>query len=420
MKKIKGTYDLISDEIKKWQIVEEKIKKILNLYNFQEIRTPIIEYEEIFNRSSQYSEMVSKEMFSFEDKNGRKIALRPEGTVSVIRSYVENKKENELQKLYYYGPFFRYERPQQGRYRQFYQLGIEIIGIKNFLSEIELFLFIKKLIDTFDLNNKILIKINNLGDENSRKKFLNIFNSYIEKNKKELCYLCLKRQNKNILRILDCKECSKKKFLEKAPVILDYLTSSNKSNFQKILNVLKKFKFNFIIDDKLVRGLDYYTDLVFEIEILSDNSDKNLSLGGGGNYNNIMEIFNSPKTCNIGFALGMERLIFLLDKNNYFNKFELNKLEVFLFVLDSKFLLKSFFLLEKIRKFNIKAEMNYENYNFSKQLKKILLHKPKYIIFIGEKEVEKCILTIKNIFNKKIYTLTVEESINFLIKELKK
>lgn len=348
MQKIKGTYDLLFDEIKKWQLVEKKIINILNLYNFKEIRTPLIEYEEIFNRSSRYSEMVSKEMFKFEDKKGRKIALRPEGTVSVVRSYIENKSKNKLNKLYYYGPFFRYERPQQGRYRQFYQLGIEVIGIKHFLSEIEILLFLKEIIDIFNLNNKTVIKINNLGDKNSRQHFFKIFSSYIQKNQRELCLLCLKRQKKNILRIFDCKECSKKNFLKEAPVILDYLSKDVKKKFQQIINILKKLKFNFVVDPKLVRGLDYYTDLVFEIEIISNNaSDPVVSLGGGGNYNDLMEIFNSDRTCNMGFALGMERLIWLLEKNNYFKNIEFNELEIFLFVLESELLLKSFFYYKK-------------------------------------------------------------------------
>ncbi|WCA22243.1 histidine--tRNA ligase [Candidatus Phytoplasma oryzae] len=419
MQKIKGTYDLMFDEIKKWQFVENKIKNILNLYNFQEIRTPIIEYEEIFNRSAQYSEMVSKEIFKFKDKKGRKIALRPEGTASVVRSYIENNIQ-KLQKLYYYGPFFRYERPQKGRYRQFYQLGLEIIGVQNYLSEIELFLLIQEIIDNFNLNNKTVIKINNLGNKNSRKNFLKIFKSFIKKNQKELCFLCIERKKKNILRILDCKECSKKNFLKKAPIILDYLTLDVRKKFEQILNLLKKFNLNFVIEPKLVRGLDYYTDLVFEIEIFSNKENKIVTLGGGGNYNDLMEVFKKPNTCNIGFALGMERLISLLDENNYFSNLKLNTLEVFLFVLDSKLLLKSFFLLQKIRKSNILAEINYKFNNFSEQFKKILIKKPKYVIFIGNKEIENEYLTIKNILNKETYNFSTEEGINFLIKELKK
>lgn len=175
MNKIKGTHDLIFPELDKWIIIENKIKKYLAKYNFQEIRTPIIEYLEVFQRSAQYSEMVLKEIFQFIDKKNRKIALRPEGTASIVRSYVENKlyHDNELKKFYYYGPFFRYERPQKGRYRQFHQIGFEVIGIQNFLSEIEIFILINDLLDELNLKAKIII--NSLGDLESRNRFLKIF-----------------------------------------------------------------------------------------------------------------------------------------------------------------------------------------------------------------------------------------------------
>ncbi|KXT29188.1 histidine--tRNA ligase [Candidatus Phytoplasma oryzae] len=420
MRKIKGTHDLIFNEIKKWQIVEKKLKNIVNIYNFQEIRTPIIEYEEIFNISSPNSEMVSKEIFHFLDKKGRKIVLRPEGTASVVRSYIENKlkQKNELYKFYYYGPFFRYERPQKGRYRQFTQFGIEIIGVTNFLSEIEIIFFIQEIINFFNLNDQALIKINNLGDKISRQNFLKVFSDYIQKNQEKLCFLCSERQKKNILRIFDCKKCSKKKFLEEAPIILDYLSNNAKINFEKIITILKQFKINFIIDPKLVRGLDYYTDLVFEVDVLLKNSKKTLSLGGGGNYNEIMENFSYKNMRNIGFAFGMERLILLLEENNFFKNLTLNSLDVFLFVLDEKLFFQTFILLKEIREKKISAEMNYEINNFSKKLKKILLKNPKYIIFIGQKEMDNQTLTIKNTLTKETYVLNFCEGINFLKKEL--
>jgi histidyl-tRNA synthetase len=420
MKKIKGTHDLIFKEITKWQIVENKLKNILNIYNFQEIRTPIIEYEEVFIRSAQYSEMVQKETFKFQDKKGRKIVLRPEGTAPIVRSYIENKlQKNDLYKFFYNGPFFRYERPQKGRYRQFHQFGIEIIGCKNLLSEIEILLLIQEIINIFNLTSSSKIKINYLGNKNSRENFLKVFNIYINNKKKELCSLCLKRSKKNILRILDCKKCSNENFLKNNPSILDYLDKDSKIKFNKIIQILEKTQVNFEIDNKLVRGLDYYTDLVFELEIISEKNKKTLSLGGGGNYNELFEIFKGEKINCIGFAFGIERLISVLEENNFFSKLEKeNNLDVFLFVLESELILKAFFLLNKIRKKNIKIEMNYKIDNFQKKFQKIFKKKPKYIIFLGKKEISQNILTIKKVGTKKEYTFDEETGINFLIKEL--
>jgi histidyl-tRNA synthetase len=415
MKKIKGTHDLTFDEVKKWTIVENKIKKYLNKCNFNEIRTPILEYSEVFQRSAQYSDMVLKEMFEFIDKKGRKIALRPEGTSSIVRSYVENKLYhfNELNKFYYYGPFFRYERPQKGRYRQFHQIGVEIIGIKNFLSEVELFFLINDLLDILNLKEAKII-INSLGDLESRKRFLNDFVPYIEKNKDQLCDLCLKRIKQNVIRIFDCKECSSKIFLQEAPVIFDYLTDEAKVKFKIILDILKEAQINFETDFRLVRGLDYYTDIVFEISFFSDVHQQNYILGGGGNYNELVKEFSGHRINSIGFAIGMERLMTVLEENLFFQNYQTERLDVYLFSLDEEIILDTLFLSRTIKKNNIKAEMNYQVFNFKKQLHKILDLKPKFIIFIGKKEIENNKFNIKNVFNHKTEIIDKKEIINFL------
>ncbi|AYJ01563.1 histidine--tRNA ligase [Candidatus Phytoplasma ziziphi] len=415
MKKIKGTHDLTFDEVKKWTIVENKIKKYLNKYNFNEIRTPILEYSEVFKRSAQYSDMVLKEMFQFIDKKGRKIALRPEGTASIVRSYVENKLYhlNELNKFYYYGPFFRYERPQKGRYRQFHQIGVEVIGIQNFLSEVEVFFLINDLLDMLNLKEAKII-INSLGDLESRKRFLNDFAPYIEKNKDQLCDLCLKRIKQNVIRIFDCKECSSKIFLKKAPVIFDYLTNEAKVKFQIILDILQKAKINFETDFRLVRGLDYYTDIVFEISFFSDVDQQNYILGGGGNYNELVKEFSGHRINSMGFAIGMERLMNVLEENMFFQNYQKECLDVYLFSLDKEIMLDTLFLSRTIKKNNIKSEMNYKVFNFQKQLRKILDLKPKFIIFIGKKEIENNKFNIKNVFNHKTEIIDKKEIINFL------
>ncbi|QTX03046.1 histidyl-tRNA synthetase [Candidatus Phytoplasma luffae] len=420
MKKIKGTHDLIFDEIDKWHFVEKKIKHLFDKYNFCEIRTPILEYSEVFQRSAQYSEMVLKEIFHFLDKKGRKIALRPEGTASIVRSYVENKmdKKNELHKFYYYGPFFRYERPQKGRYRQFHQFGCEVIGTQNLLSEIEIFFLIDDLFKIFSFNNYKII-INTLGDPESLTSFLKDFIPYIKENKNQLCDLCLDRINQNILRIFDCKKCVNKQFLKNSPLLFDYLTTSAKNKFEKIIELLDKSKICFEIDLKLVRGLDYYTDIVFEIAYSSNDNKKKLILGGGGSYNSLIKEFNGSEKNSIGFAIGMERFILTLEEQNCFHNFIKPYLDLYLFILDEKVIPEAFMLLRKLRQNKIKAEMNYKILNFNKQFFKILENKPIYILFIGEKEIKNNQFTIKKISDKKNYILDKNQIINFLKKELK-
>ncbi|MDC9031812.1 histidine--tRNA ligase [Columbia Basin potato purple top phytoplasma] len=416
MQKIKGTRDLLFTEIEKWKILENKIKIYLEKYNFQEIRTPILEYCELFQRSAQYSEMVMKEIFQFKDKKGRNIALRPEGTASIARSYVENKlyNTNDLTKFYYYGPFFRYERPQKGRYRQFHQFGVEVIGIKNFLSEIEIFFLLSDLLNILNLK-EAKIKINSLGDLESRNRFLNDFKPYITNHQNELCNLCLTRKDQNILRIFDCKECSSKAILKEAPIIFNYLTHESKNKFQTTLDILGKSQINFEIDFQLVRGLDYYTDLVFEISIFSHINKQNYILGGGGNYNNLIKEFSGYEIKSIGFAFGIERLMDILEENMFFENYKKEYgLDVYLFNLNEMIMLDTFLLLRKIRQNNIKAEMNYKIFNFKKQFRKILELKPKYIIFIGPKEIENNKVNIKNISDQTTFTINKNKIINFL------
>lgn len=423
IKKIKGTKDFLFDDIYKWKLIETKIKNLFENYNYQEIRTPILEYSDVFYRSAPYSDIVLKETFRFEDKKGDTIVLRPEGTAPVIRSYIENKLDrlSKLLKFYYYGPFFRYERPQKGRYRQFHQIGAELLNVRNNLSKIEILLLIQDILSLLQLNQAI-IQINHLGDVETRRRFLDVFTSYLQKYKHQLCPLCLKRMKKNILRIFDCKACSQKDFIKKAPLILDYLTRESKSQFEQILKTLSLYKVNFNVNPYLVRGLDYYTDFVFEITFLLKDQTTNLVLGGGGCYNDLVKVlgggFNNQ--C-IGFALGMERLIIALEDNGFFcNIKTLQSVDVYILVLHDKCLQASLFLLRQLRQNQIKAEMNYEIDNLFKNLKKALQENPQYIIFIGEKEISHNQYTIKNISLKKEYILKPKEIINFLKKELTK
>ncbi|EMR14469.1 MULTISPECIES: histidine--tRNA ligase [Candidatus Phytoplasma] len=423
IKKIKGTKDFFQEEMLHLQFIEKNLKKIIEKYHFQEIRTPILEYHDIFYHATPQSEMVNKETYQFLDKKGRKIVLRPEGTAGIVRSYLENKLYNfdDIYKFYYCGPFFRYERPQYGRYRQFHQIGIEMLGNYYDLSELEIFCLVNEILIFFNLP-QAKIKINHLGNAQTRQNFIKIFSDYLQNFSSDLCPLCLKRKQFNILRIFDCKICQNKIFLKKAPLILNFLDSSIKHQFEIFLSSLKKENINFCVDPTLVRGLDYYTDIVFEIALSIPNEEPfELILGGGGNYNDLIYHFESKKKIKaIGFAIGIERLMLALQYNNFWQNIDYKSLDVCVLSVDYSVNYESFRLIQKLRQNNINAEVIYntDGLNLTKCIKKALKLKPNYLIFIGAKELKENFLTVKNTTTKIIYNVNLKNIITFLKKEL--
>ncbi|MDO8057326.1 histidine--tRNA ligase [Candidatus Phytoplasma gossypii] len=423
IKKIKGTKDFFQEEMLNLKFVENNLKQIMEKYHFQEIRTPILEYRDIFYHATPYSEMVNKETYQFLDKKGRKIVLRPEGTAGIIRSYLENKFHNfdDIYKFYYCGPFFRYERPQFGRYRQFHQIGIEMLGNYHDLSELEIFCLVNEILNFFNLP-QAQIKINHLGNMQTRQNFIKIFSDYLQNFSSDLCSLCLKRKQFNILRIFDCKICQNKIFLKKAPLILNFLDSSLKHQFEIFLSLLKKENINFCVDPTLVRGLDYYTDIVFEIVLpISHEESFELILGGGGNYNDLIYHFGSKKKIKaIGFAIGIERFMLALQHNNFWKNINFKLLDVCVLSVDYSVNYEAFRLIQKLRQNNINAEIIYNNdgINLTKCIKKVLKLKPNYLIFIGTKELKESCVTVKNTTTQIIYNVNLNNIITFLKKEL--
>lgn len=419
IKKPKGTYDLLFNEISQWQELEKKVKFFFESYNYQEIRTPIIEYNEIFNRTATYSDMVNKEIYNFYDKKGRFIALRPEGTAGVVRSYIENKLDfnKNLNKFYYLGSFFRYERPQKGRYRQFHQIGVEVLGDNTPFLDLEVIVMVSEMLLFLGLKDFKII-INTLGDESSYKKYIQVFNEYIKNQDIFLCSLCKERLKKNSLRILDCKTCSQKNFLKSAPLITDYLNDFSKERFDTLIKGLKFMKINFQICPHLVRGLDYYNHTVFEIILKSDSTGKRNSLGGGGCYERLVEVLGGNKTPGIGFALGTERLISVLKKYDLLQNYNNNQIDVYFLFLESKLFLKSLFLVNQLRNAGIKTDINYRFLPFLKQLKKALNYNPKYFVILGEKEDKNNEISIKNTVSQNQKKLSQLEMVQYLKKEL--
>ncbi len=311
----KGTKGLLPNESYKWQYVEEAIKKVTKLYNIKEIRTPMFESTELFSRGvGESTDIVSKEMYTFEDKGGRSLTLRPEGTAGVVRSYIENGLFNKVQpiKVFYSGPVFRYEKPQKGRYREFNQFGIEYFGAKGAVADAEVIMVAVDFFKELGIKN-VSININSIGTEEDRENYRNTLKEYFKGKTKDMCSDCKKRYKTNILRLIDCKVDSETGLVKNAPSILDSLSKESKEQFDELLLTLKMQNIDYKVDDKIIRGIDYYTGTVFEV-ICEDIEGPSKVIAGGGRYDNLVESLGGKTQPAIGFGIGLERVIGLMEE----------------------------------------------------------------------------------------------------------
>jgi histidyl-tRNA synthetase len=394
--KVKGTYDVLPSESHLWQTLESKIRETLALYNIKEMRTPIMEYSEVFHRNSELSDMVTKETYDFDDRGNRKLTLRPEGTAGIIRSYVENKlyASQELEKVYYIGPNFRYERPQKGRYRQFYQFGVEAIGAVDPALDAELIIIAYDFIKRLGLKG-VRVRINSLGDDQSRQNYQNALYAHFEPHQETLCEDCKLRLTKNPLRILDCKVDQGHEAVKHAPTPQDYLSDEARQYFKHVLDHLNAAKISYEIAPKLVRGLDYYSHTVFEIEADIEGFGAQNVLGGGGRYQKLVSELGGPDLGGIGFAFGMERLLLALEAENVLFAKE-PELDAFVIVFNPEYKLMATKILFELRNGNIRVDSNFTGKNLKGQLKQALRMNAKYLIIIGEEEVKKGVVAVKN------------------------
>ncbi len=394
--KVKGTYDVLPNESYRWQALESKIREILKLYNIKEMRTPIMEYSEVFHRQSELSDMVTKETYDFDDRGERRLTLRPEGTAGIIRSYVENKlyATQELEKVYYIGPNFRYERPQKGRYRQFSQFGVEAIGSVDAALDAEMIMLAYDFIKRLGLKG-VTVRINSLGDDESRRNYQDALTNHFEPHKETLCEDCKIRLGKNPLRILDCKVDQKHEAVINAPTPQDYLNSSSRDYFKQVIEHLNASAISYEIAPKLVRGLDYYSHTVFEIEADIEGFGAQNVLGGGGRYQKLVSELGGPELGGIGFAFGMERLLLALDAENIELAVD-DMIDAYVIVFGEELRVLGSKILFELRQANIISDMNYTKKAFKGQLKQALRLGAKYLIILGEDEYKKGVVGIKD------------------------
>lgn len=409
----RGTKDILPGEVEKWQIIEKKARELCEKYQYREIRTPIFEHTDLFVRSvGDTTDIVQKEMYTFEDRGGRSITLRPEGTAAVVRSFVENKmfgQANQPVKLYYLGPMFRYERPQSGRYRQFVQFGVEALGSADPAIDAEVISLALTLYKEMGLKRLKLV-INSLGDKESRSAHRQALIDHFKPRIGEFCSDCQARLEKNPMRILDCKKDREHELMKSAPSILDYLNEESKSYFEKLKKYLSYLNISYEVDPNLVRGLDYYNHTAFEIMSEAEGFGAITTLCGGGRYNGLVEEIGGPPTPGIGFALSIERFLAALEAENI----ELSTketLDCYLVGIGEDAKDYTVKLLYDLRKANFSAERDYLNRKIKAQFKAADRLHAKYVLILGEDELKENKINVKSMATGEQMELPLEQFI---------
>lgn len=417
--KPKGTYDVLPTETRNWIKLEEVIRKVCALSNYEEIRTPIFEQAGTFHRDeSDASDMVNKETYDFLDRGGREMTLRPEGTAGVVRAFVENKlyTATGVTKLYYLGPMFRYERQQKGRYRQFSQFGLEAFGSDSPLLDVDIITTAINLIKAVGLKG-IRVRINTLGDKESRDAYREVLVSYFSQHLDKLCSDCHTRLAKNPLRILDCKVDKDSDILLNAPKISDYLNESSKKHFEVVKEALDALNISYVVDEKLVRGLDYYSNTVFEIEYESSDFGAQNVICAGGRYNDLVSDLGGPKTSAVGLAFGMDRLLLALEHENI-KIARPKRLHAYLITLGENALKKGVTLVSQLREKGIMIDMDYNQKSLKAQFKEADRNNAKFTLIIGDDELANNQINIKNNDNDTKETISLTDLYGYLLANL--
>ncbi|WP_029522993.1 histidine--tRNA ligase [Persephonella sp. KM09-Lau-8] len=378
IKKIRGFQDIYGENAKKYRYVVDTARKIFEKYNFSEIILPYVEDVSLFVRSvGEATDIVQKEMYVFEDKGGRKVALRPEGTASAVRAYVEERMyaQGGYHKLFYEGAMFRYERPQAGRYRQFHQIGAEIFGVSSPMADAELIKMVSDILKALGISARL--EINTLGDFESRKKYMEVLKEFLESKREFLCEDCQSRIERNPLRVLDCKVESCKEITKEAPALIDFLSEESLKRYDELKEYLKALNIEFVENPRLVRGLDYYTDTVFEF--ITDKIGAQGTVAAGGRYDTLVKQLGGPDTPALGFAAGIERLMLLVEN------LPKDKPLVVVIPVVSEFNIQALKAAEKLRNNGMKTELLLKEGSLKSKMKTANKLGGSFVVFVSEK-----------------------------------
>ena len=416
IQKPKGTYDVFGKKGKDLLYIHDIIQVLMEKYNYEYMRTPIFESSELYHRGvGETTDIVSKETYDFKDRGDRNMTLRPEGTAGIVRSYIENKmygNPNQPVKAWYYGPMFRYERPQAGRYRELNQFGVEVFGSNDPLMDAEVISIPVNLYKILGLKG-IKVNINTLGDIESRLKYREALLEYFKPHLDSLCEDCRNRYETNPLRILDCKVDHELDIMKNAPKISEYLNETSINHFNKVKEYLEEMEIDYEVNENLVRGLDYYTHTVFEIEAQVEGFGSQNVLCGGGRYDGLVNTLGGPETSGVGFATGIERLLTALEYENKLPS-DNDSVDAYIIPMDEESKKLGIKITNILRMNGFSSEIDGMSRNIKGNFKQADRLNAKYVIIIGEEEVKSNILTIKNNNTKEEYKMNLEELIDFL------
>lgn len=408
----KGTKDVLPNESYKWHYVENVVRSVAKDFNIKEIRTPTFEHTELFLRGvGDTTDIVNKEMYTFLDKAERSITLKPEGTAGVARAFIENSLYANPQptKMYYITPVFRYEKPQAGRLREHHQFGIEYYGSSSAIADVEVMMVAKSIFDKLGVSNLVL-NINSIGCPECRKKYNEALKKYLKDNLSNMCHTCQERFEKNPLRILDCKEEACKQITQNAPVVLDYLCDDCRAHHETVCNQLTKLGVDFKVNPHIVRGLDYYTRTVFEF--VSNNIGAQGTVCGGGRYNNLVEQVGGKPCPGVGFGMGLERLILTLE-NLGLSVGEEENPDLYIIAMCDRAKQDILVYAQKLRQAGVSTEIDVMDRSFKAQLKYANKINAKYMVVLGDEEIDTNKVSIKNMATGESVEVDLDKIENF-------
>lgn len=413
----RGTKDVLPSEAYKWHYVEGVVKEVAKRFGFEEIRTPVFEHTELFERGvGDTTDVVEKEMYTFTDRGDRSITLKPEGTAPVARSFIENKLYAETQpvKMFYITPVFRYERPQAGRLREHHQFGVEVFGSSSPSVDAEVINLAMAVYEEFGIK-KLELRINSIGCPKCRAEYHKVLKEYLQGRLDKLCTTCQGRFDRNPLRIIDCKSDSCQAELKEVPLMLDHICDECSDHFDKLKKYLEASGLSYIVDPRIVRGLDYYSKTAFEI--ITDEAGKKGTICGGGRYDKLVEDCGGPSTPGVGFGMGLERTILTLESQGI----EIPKprgLDAFIVVMGDAAAYEGFKILNQLRRSGLAADMDHLNRSVKAQFKYANKVNANYTIVIGDDELSKGIAKLKNMINSEETEIDLSDIANILKENL--
>ena len=410
IKAIRGFNDILPDEIGKWQFVEKTAREVFEGFGFSEIRIPVLEKTELFSRGiGEATDIVEKEMYTFTDRGGSSLTLRPEATASMARAYLEHQLYtfDPVAKLYCIGPMFRYERPQKGRYRQFYQIDAEVFGVENPMVDAEVIVMLIHFLKRVGLE-KLELQINSLGCQACRPRYREELKEFLKRKSFQLCEDCQRRLQTNPLRIFDCKVETCQEAIANAPKVTDFICPECQGHFNQVKKYLEMVELPYILNPKMVRGLDYYTRTAFEVVSYQLGSQN--AVTGGGRYDNLFQEIGDLDVPGIGFAIGMERLVSLLPKDKEFFQFP----HLFVAALGEETIKEAYRIINQLHLQGIRVELDYEGKSLKSQMRRADKLKAEYVLILGEDEMKRGKAALRNMGSKVQEEIALKDIVNTL------